>query len=46
MSISASAIAEAPIAAPSPIGGGVPGKTPPKRTTVATASEPLVPEAR
>ncbi|MFN2472795.1 MAG: hypothetical protein ABR588_02570 [Sphingomicrobium sp.] len=46
MSISASAITEAPIARQSGTEAVAPGKTPPKRTVVAAASDPLVPEPR
>ncbi len=45
MSISASAVSEAPIAAP-PLTVATVIKVPPKRQTVAVAAPSLVPEAR
>ena len=46
MSIAAAAIAEAPIAEQSGTEAVAGTKTPPKRVSVATASDPLVPEPR
>lgn len=46
MSISAAAIAEVPLALPSPTADAAIGKVPPKRQMTATRDAALVPEPR